>query len=48
MRAAMAAGPVALLLLACAVLPAAGLNVPAPDLDDLTFPLFKAQLRWES
>jgi hypothetical protein len=47
MRAAMA-GPVALLLLACAVLPAAGLNVPAPDLDDLTFPQFKAQLRWES
>jgi hypothetical protein len=39
---------VALLLLACAVLPAAGLNVPAPDLDDLKFSQFKAQLRWES
>jgi len=42
----------ALILLACAVLPAAGSNVRAasgaPDLDDLTFPEFKALLRWES
>ena len=46
----MAARHAALLLLACAALPAAVRAAgPVPtDLDDLTFPEFKALLRWES